>query len=244
MKKANKIAIGAFVVGAVGLLILGIVVFGSGALFKKSDKYTLYFDRSVKGLSVGAPVIFKGVKLGNVHKISLVYDQESKDELIEVVIDVELALVRGLPEPLGYPDYKRFIEHGLRAKLDMQNFVTGQLMVSFGLYPDTPAKLHNLKSKYPELPVLPTQPDIFEVMDEIPIKEISQNLNQIVSSLNKIISSQGLAELDIAIREIIATARAMRLLAEYLETHPEAFLRGKPGSVSSSAPMVDYHQKR
>ncbi|MFA6349963.1 MAG: hypothetical protein WCY12_03445 [Candidatus Omnitrophota bacterium] len=62
MKRANKTIIGAFVIVAVVLLVVGIVAFGSGSLFRQSDKYTLFFDRSAKGLSVGASVIFKGVR--------------------------------------------------------------------------------------------------------------------------------------------------------------------------------------
>jgi paraquat-inducible protein B len=230
MKEANKTIIGAFVVGAVVLLIFGIAIFGSGVIFGKSDKYVLYFDRSVKGLSAGSPVIFMGVKIGNVSEIDLVYDPVLQDELIEVIIDVSLSRVKGVPEKIGYPDYKNFIKHGLRAKLDTQSFVTGQLMISFGFYPDKPAKMHNVKEKYPELPTLPTPPDIFEVMDQVPIKEISDNLSQIVATFNKLMSSQTFAELDIAIKELTATARAMRLLAEYLEAHPEAFLKGKPAN--------------
>ena len=52
MKKANKTKIGVFVVGAVILLIAAILIFGSGTLFKQSDKYIVYFDGSIKGLSV------------------------------------------------------------------------------------------------------------------------------------------------------------------------------------------------
>ncbi len=228
MKASNKTMIGAFVVGAVVLLIIGVVAFGSGSLFKKSDKYTLYFSRSVKGLTTGAPVIFKGVKLGTVDGIDLVYDPENDDELIEVTIDVNLSYVRGVPETLGYPDYNSFIKRGLAAKLDMQNFVTGQLMIAFGFYPNQPAKMHSkLKPRYPELPTLPTSPDIFEAMDEVPIKEISTNLNQVIATLNKVMTPQSFTEIDIAIKEMSGAARSVRLLTEYLEMHPEAFLKGK-----------------
>ena len=63
MRKANKVKIGAFVSGGVILLVLAILVFGSGALFKQSDKYIVFFDGSVKGLSAGAPVNFRVVKI-------------------------------------------------------------------------------------------------------------------------------------------------------------------------------------
>ena len=73
-RKVNKTAIGVFVVGALILLMVAIVVFGSGNLFKQTNKFVLYFDGSVKGLSIGAPVVFRGVSIGTVKDISLIYD--------------------------------------------------------------------------------------------------------------------------------------------------------------------------
>ncbi len=155
MKKANKIKIGLFVVGAVVLLVAAILIFGSGAIFKQSDKYIVFFDGSVKGLAVGAPVNFRGVKIGNVSSIDLAYDQKTKNVLIPVVIDVELSRVKGVPERIGYPDYTQFIQDGLRAKLEVQNFITSQLMLGLDFYPQEPKKLYNIVKKYPELPALP-----------------------------------------------------------------------------------------
>ena len=229
-RKANKAVIGAFVAGAIALLIIAIAVFGSGALLRGSDKYLLFFDGSVKGLSVGAPVIFRGVKIGNVSDISLIYDAQTKNVLIPVVIDVELSRVKGVPETLGYPEYDTLISQGLRAKLEIQNFITGQLMISFDFYPDKPEKLYGLIKSYPELPALPISPDIFEIMDEIPIKEISGNLEQTVIGLNRLINSEGVAGLDKTLREVTQAAYSMRLLTEYLEQHPEALLKGKQTS--------------
>jgi paraquat-inducible protein B len=70
-KQANRMMIGGFVVIAVVLLAASLVVFGSGKFFKKTDKYILYFDGSVKGLSVGAPVLFQGVQVGAVSSITI-----------------------------------------------------------------------------------------------------------------------------------------------------------------------------
>jgi paraquat-inducible protein B len=227
MRRANKTKIGIFVVGAVTLLVAAILIFGSGALFSKSDKYIVFFDGSVKGLSVGAPVIFRGVKIGIVSSIDLAYDEETKSVLIPVVIDVELARVKGVPDPLGYPDYENFIREGLRAKLELQNFITGQLMLGFDFYPQGPKKMYNITKRYPELPALPISPDIFEVMNEIPIKEITNNLAQAVTGINRLVNSEGIADLNETLREITQSARAFGLLVEYLELHPEALLKGK-----------------
>jgi paraquat-inducible protein B len=231
MRKVNKTKIGVFVVGAVALLVAAILVFGSGAFFKQSDKYIVFFDGSVKGLSVGAPVIFRGVKIGNVTGIDLAYNEGTKSVLIPVVIDVELSRVKGVPEKIGYPDYAQFIQQGLRAKLEVQNFITGQLMLAFDFYPKNPQKIYNIAKNYPELPALPISPDIFEIMDEIPIKEITNNLAQAVTGINRLVNSEGIADLDKTLREVTQTARSFGLLVEYLELHPEALLKGKPASI-------------
>ncbi len=227
IKRVNKTVIGAFVVGAVGLLLTAVLVFGSGMLFKQSDKYVLFFNGSVKGLSVGAPVIFRGVKIGNVINISLIYDQETQEVLIPVIIDVELSRVTGIPEKQGYPEYEVFIKQGLRAKLEVQNFITGQLMLALDFYPDKPERLYGIIKSYPELPALPISPDIFEVMDDIPIKEITVNLDQAVTGINRLINSKGISELDRTLKEITNSARSFGLFVEYLEQHPEALFKGK-----------------
>jgi len=227
IRKTNKTIIGAFVVGAAVLLVAAIVFFGSGTMFKKSDKYILFFDGSVKGLSVGAPVIFKGVKIGSITNIGLIYDAENKNVLIPVVIEGELALVKGTPDILGYPDYKFLVKEGLRAKLEMQNFITGQLMLAFDFYPDQPEITRGIIKTYPELPALPISPDIFQAMNEIPLKEISNNLEQTVAGLNRLVNSEGVSELGKTLQEVTQAARSVHLLTEYLEEYPEALLKGK-----------------
>ena len=217
----------AFVVGAVALLIVAVLVFGSGALFSQSHKYVLFFNGSVKGLSVGAPVIFRGVKIGNVVSINLVYDEQTQDVLIPVVIEVELSRVMGIAEKPGYPDYVKFIKQGLRAKLEIQNFITGQLMIALDFYPDKPAKFYGIMKNYPELPALPISPDIFHVMDDIPVKEITVNLEQAVAGINRLVNSEGISELGKTLKEVTNSARSFGLFAEYLEQHPEALLKGK-----------------
>jgi len=63
-KKINPATVGAFVLGAVGLILAAIVVFGSGHLFRKTHEFVIYFGGDINGLRVGAPVKFKGVEIG------------------------------------------------------------------------------------------------------------------------------------------------------------------------------------
>ena len=84
----NQAVIGAFVVGAVVLAVVGVIVFGSGKMFQKVNHYVMYFEGSVKGLNIGAPVTFRGVKIGSVVEISLHVNPENLKFHIPVVIEI------------------------------------------------------------------------------------------------------------------------------------------------------------
>jgi paraquat-inducible protein B len=230
-KKANKTVIGLFVVAGLMLLIMGIVFFGSGALFKRTNKFVLYFDGSVKGLSIGAPVMFRGVSIGTVKDISLIYDSKAGTVMLPVIVDIEQGRIKGAPSFGNFGGDKKMIELGLRGKLEVQSFLTGQLMISFDFYPDKPAQLRGILKQYPELPTLPISPDIFDLMNEIPIKEIARNLEATAKGINKLVNSsdlqRSLSELQNTFQETQQAMRSLRLLTEYLEQHPEAILKGK-----------------
>ena len=64
--------LGAFVLGAITVLVAGVVVLGAGTLFKKKFTVETYVDESVQGLDVGAPVKFRGVRIGELEKVDFV----------------------------------------------------------------------------------------------------------------------------------------------------------------------------
>jgi hypothetical protein len=104
-------------------------------------------------------------------------------------------------------------------------------MISFDFYPDKPAQLRGILKQYPELPTLPISPDIFELMNEIPIKEISKNLEATAKGINELVNSSDLQrsfyEMRNTFHETKQAMRSLRLLTEYLEQHPEAIFKGK-----------------
>jgi len=230
-RKVNKTVIGLFVIGALVLLVIGIVIFGSGVLFKRTNKFVLYLDGSVKGLSIGAPVMFRGVSIGTVRDISLIYDSKAGTIMLPVIVEIEQGRIKGAPSFGESGGAKKMIELGLRGKLEVQSFLTGQLMISFDFYPDKPAELRGILKTYPELPTLPISPDIFELMNEIPIKEISKNLAATAKGIDRLVNSsdlqRSLYELRNTLQETKQVMRSLRLLTEYLEQYPEAILKGK-----------------
>ncbi|MEE8143619.1 MAG: MlaD family protein, partial [Planctomycetota bacterium] len=75
-KKSNPAMIGIFVLGALVLGVAGIIILGGGLFFAEEIIWAVYFDSSLKGLEVGAPMSFRGVPVGSVKEIVGIYDPE------------------------------------------------------------------------------------------------------------------------------------------------------------------------
>ena len=191
--KVSKSAIGAFVLGAVALLVAGVLVLGSGKFFTTEHTFITYFDGSVKGLSVGSPVTFRGVKVGTVTGISIMADQASETLKIPVVFKLEPAKFRGTASEFQRNPKaieKAVREYGLRTQLQSLSFVTGQLMVSLEFYPDKPAQYVGFIKEYPEIPSVPTPlEELQKTLEELPFKEIVKNLNGAIQSVNTLVAS-------------------------------------------------------
>jgi paraquat-inducible protein B len=158
-------------------------------------KWLLHFDGSVRGLAVGAPVEFKGIKVGEVVDVKLEFDLEKLAFRIPVLIDIEPDRIaffgkqtvsrRKLNEVL--------VERGLRAQLKMGSLLTGQLYVDLDLYPDAPPAKINYDGIYPQMPTIPTPMEeitrnisqIVKKLDEIPLVEIGNDLRDTMANLNK-----------------------------------------------------------
>src|SRR5262245_33026180 len=127
--KLNPTTIGAFVVSAVVLVVAGVLLFGGGKFFQEKVPYVLSFDSSVEGLNVGAPVIFRGVQVGQVMEIAAIADPQTFDVRIKVQIELVRGVIKVGAEDQRFKDPRQAMQHlvqkGLRASLRMQSFVTG-----------------------------------------------------------------------------------------------------------------------
>jgi paraquat-inducible protein B len=85
----NTKVVGGFVLGAIVLLVAAIVLFGGGALFQRTTRALIYFQGSVSGLSIGAPVQFRGVTVGSVADIDLEMNAETGAATIPVKLDLD-----------------------------------------------------------------------------------------------------------------------------------------------------------
>ncbi len=125
--------------------------------FTKVIKFMMFFEGSVRGLSVGAPVDFNGIKVGTVLDIRLEFDSENSDFRIPVLIEIEpeRIKIRGNQETVSpYETVDKLVEKGLRASLQIGSLLTGQLFIGFSMRPDTPINLSGEETPYPELPTI------------------------------------------------------------------------------------------
>ncbi len=153
-KRANPTAIGAFVVSAVALAVVGVVTLGGLQIFKKELPFVMFFDGDLGGLDIGAPVEIRGVKIGTVTKIRLFANSSN----IGVYVNIDPALLpRGGAVRQGAAEaVDEMIKKGLRAQLKTQSLLTGQLLIYLDLFPDTKTKLVGLDPDVREIPTVPT----------------------------------------------------------------------------------------
>ncbi|MDW3685374.1 MlaD family protein [Cupriavidus sp. CV2] len=162
----------------------------------------LNFDQSVRGLSPGAPVDFRGVIVGQVRSIGIEYQSEKKAFRLPVVVEL-------YPSRMGFrardmEDINRarnivqtLIKRGMRAQLRTGNLLTGQLYVALDFFPKAPPASVNPDGPMPELPTTPGAfdelqaklGDIVNKIDKVPFDQIGQDLRTSMATLNTMMTS-------------------------------------------------------
>jgi len=261
-----------------------------------ATRYVLYFDESVRGVSVGAPVTFFGVPVGEVTDVGLSFDTKTLGARprVEIMLFPE-RMISTLPaaqekaieafvqdKALRQAVMRRMVEQrGLRAQLVTGSLVTGQRLVALSYFPKAPKARIDWNAPNPELPtVTSTLPEIearlgsiIEKLDRVPFNDIGDDLKKNLVALEQTLKdasamlthvdadivpalkttlddarlalgaadrmfnsteanlvgpgAPGQAELRNAMNELARAARSLRVLADYLERHPEALIRGK-----------------
>jgi paraquat-inducible protein B len=201
-QKASPTAIGAFVLGAVALIITGLLTFGSGKFLKNTTSYVLVFTGNARGLNIGAPVSFRGVKFGSVTDIQLIWDVSTDQAFVQVLVEVDGDAFRDVQSQPGVNrmENQKILTHliddlGLRAKLAPLSLVTGQLYIEFDFFPNTEAKLYGFNSEYAEFPTLPSTIEelenvlqtVLERLKDIPIRDLTDQLATAIQSINKFV---------------------------------------------------------
>jgi paraquat-inducible protein B len=205
--------VGLFVLGAVALVLAAVVALSSGNWLARRDRLTVFFPGSVKGLSPGAPVTFRGVKVGEVKEIkAILTGQPSPPIQIEVVIEVVGSVVQippGQPVPAALSpkatpaDFARdLIARGIRARMMSASFLTGQKYIDLDFLPEEPARFAGLNPHYPELPTTPTAMEklgdraeaIVAKLAELPLEEMLEDVRKAVQAAREVLESRDLRD--------------------------------------------------
>jgi len=199
-KKANPVAIGSFVIGALALIVIGVMVFSSGKLFSTTYTAVAVFPETVKGLTVGNPVEFRGVRVGSVKDIRMIYDPKTLAVSVPVYLEITAGNISdmNLEKTFEFKSQKewnaqiaRLIETGLRAQLDIQSVVTGQMMVVLDFHPDAPpAEPTQIDARYLEIPTLPsTMSRMMGMLQKIPLDKLAQKVMTLLDDVDDLAQS-------------------------------------------------------
>lgn len=194
-KTASKTLIGAFVIGAIALVVVAVALFGSGKFLAERPRFVMYFPGSVNGLEVGSPVQFRGVKIGEVVEVSAKVDR-NLSVVIPVIVEVDQGSM-GVPDNMKremagrrYPFFPRLIAKGLKAQLRMKSLITGQLYVAVDFYPEKPIRLLALDKRYPEIPTIPSTSEVLMAsLEQVPLTDITNKLLKVTEGIEKIVNS-------------------------------------------------------
>ncbi len=163
--------------------------------YVQKRKWLLYFDGSVRGLSIGAPVEMQGIKIGEVTEITLEFDQEKLAFRIPVIVETEPGRIQyvGKQKVDRMRGMDILVEKGLRAQLQSGSLLTGQLLIGLDIHEDAPPAKINWEGLYPELPTIPTAMEeikggvtrIVEKLDTIPLEQIGKDLQKTMANLSE-----------------------------------------------------------
>ncbi|MDG0025215.1 MlaD family protein [Trinickia sp. Y13] len=160
------------------------------------------FNQSLRGLSVGATVDFRGIELGEVTAIGVHYDPKARDFTMPVTMNLypdrlgqkfRESVERG-GEAAGKELLRTLVAHGLRGQLRTGNLLTNQLYVALDLFPKAKPVSIDVNREPFELPTVPNAleelqvqvADIARKLDQIPFDELSKNLNGTLQSANSL----------------------------------------------------------
>ena len=161
-------------------------------MFKDNKRYVIFFEGSLEGLSVGAPVKYSGVQIGKVIEISALYEMERNSVEIPVVIELQEDAVRGVKE--GRKTLDKLVEQGLRARLDLASLITGQLFVELSMMPDAPNRRVPNTTDYHQIPSVPSlQAGLQQTLSDLVANrpKLAKGLDEMLELLNAMTADGG-----------------------------------------------------
>lgn len=195
--------------------------------FTKKVNFVLFFDSSVRGLNIGAPVEFKGIKIGSVSDIRLEYDNKNSSFRIPVLVEIEPErIIQHDTQEVDTTDetLQNMVAKGLRARLQTGSLITGQLFVELDMFPDSPVVMRSDgESRYPELPTIEAAnfaaitksvQELVAKLDEVKIDKIGNELLGTLQGTNKIVNSP---EIESTVQDLEKSMESLRSILKKMD---------------------------
>ena len=197
--------------------------------FTEKVRFVMFFEDSVRGLTVGAPVEFKGIKVGSVIGVRLEYEERTGAFRIPVVVELEpeRILDRGERMKKAPRDaFQSLVKRGLRARLQTGSLLTGQLFIDLDMQPKAPIRLVGAGRTEPELPTvmgnleqMTTQmKSIVDKLDKVDIVAIGSELQSTLKGTAAIANSPNL---DKTIADLAASLSSLRGILRKVDDRAE-----------------------
>jgi len=194
MSVVKPALVGAFVLSGVALGVISLVLVAGSQIFAHHVHKVTYFQGSVAGLDVGAPVTFRGVRVGSVTRIRLHIDMNDRSAKIPVDLEIDPSLV-SLTNDGDQSDasvFRRLRQAGLQSQLRMQSFVTGQLSVELDLAPNLVATSQGGSLNEDEIPSSPSKLQTLEAeIEELPLKKIAADADRTLNAIQGVADQLG-----------------------------------------------------
>lgn len=188
--------------------------------FKRSVAFVANLTGSVAGLGAGSPVTLRGLKVGAVSNVALVYDRALDNILVPVHFTVEPERVAMLEMPKdGDLDtwMAGLVRRGLRVRLETTNILTGQKQLATDIFPDAPPAEMGKEGDAYVIPVLGGSGEdiataaghLVNRLSDIPFESIGKNLDQALAGVNALANDKQLAESIAVLRSTLASTQTL-----------------------------------
>jgi paraquat-inducible protein B len=205
----NSVAIGAFILGAALIAISAILFISGSGWGGDKSKIVMVFEGSVKGLTVGAPVALRGVQIGQVTDIHLIFDTDSIDITMTVEAEIDGNSFETRGNAAGYLG-DEMIARGLRAQLNSQSMLTGLLYIQLDFHPNSPVNIVDIDSPYSQIPTIPTDLQrITRELESMDFAAIAEDIQTIAASLGTFVSTEEFQQLPQDLHNTLASFEAL-----------------------------------
>ena len=200
--------------------------------------FVLYFEESVRGLHVGAPVEFLGVRVGRVEDISIEYNPLARQVEVPVLVSFETQRISGITGDVNIEaSMSEAVQRGLRARLQNSSLITGQLIVELVFLPDDAPATYGMVGPYPVLPTVPSAftqiatraSGFLDKVEALPLDELIAAATRLLRDADALLRVPGDGEVDEVTAKQLEDAPLQRLAVTTTKT-----LAGVEALVASS----------